>query len=446
MAAPNTTASRGIRKGAPDKTVAKGCTTIEERPEYAPLPNPHARHYLKEKAKFSLKAPNTTVKLLGDKQVHVSLYQLTCTILIRLEEEGADWMWPYKAEVSYDMSHEVPKPFLSTTRKSEGPNRRHSTNPFPPGYVKGFLRRPDVTIVRNPLDRWAGRATVDHDGAPHVDNLERVVELKFPGDTFGRAQREAYEWIAGGRHRLSVLDVYKCEDDEEDDEDDGNRQPPSGSPTTIPHMPPIVLPPPGPDEVPVPVPGQPLPLPQPKPQPGRPIRPAGNGARRISAPVYSTSPRSDEAWYQRLGREISELNDSIARAVSQLSDELKAKLYAVVPWLKDAGRWVHDAAGEAWSWVDVQGKQVVRWTREQLQTAMEEFRRECDLTWEQLKQVDWGQVLLDVGSMVGVVLMVAGAVVVCIVAVKLLAPVMAFIALVAAGFGAMLTVGRLANA
>ena len=36
--------------------------------------------------------------------------------------------------------------------------------------------------------------------------------------------------------------------------------------------------------------------------------------------------------------------------------------------------------------------------------------------------------------------------VVCIVAVKLLAPVMAFIALVAAGFGAMLTVGRLANA
>ena len=57
MAAPNTTASRGIRKGVPDKTVAKGCTTIEERPEYAPLPNPHARHYLKEKAKFSLKAP-----------------------------------------------------------------------------------------------------------------------------------------------------------------------------------------------------------------------------------------------------------------------------------------------------------------------------------------------------------------------------------------------------
>ena len=116
-----------------------------------------------------------------------------------------------------------------------------------------------------------------------------------------------------------------------------------------------------------------------------------------------------------------------------------------MPWLQAAGRWVYDKAGEAWSWVNEQGEQVVRWTREQLQVAMEEFRRECDLTWEQLKQVDWGQMLMDAGSMVGVVLMVAGAVVVCIIAVKLLAPLMAFIALVAAGFGAMLTIGRLAS-
>jgi hypothetical protein len=35
------------------------------------------------------------------------------------------------------------------------------------------------------MDRWPGRGVIDREGGPHVDNLLRLVEIKFPGDDWG---------------------------------------------------------------------------------------------------------------------------------------------------------------------------------------------------------------------------------------------------------------------
>lgn len=431
---------------------ASTCTTLEENPQFAPLPNPETKNYLAEKAKFALKAPNKTVRLFKGKSINVSLYQITMTGLIRVDELAFDFRWFYKAEVSFDMTTNPPTPFLSTTDNKgksgpKNPGRRHTLNPFPPGFTPGFLRRPDVIIVTNMADRWPGRAGVDHDGAPHPDNLQRVVEIKFPGDNLDRDQAQAYTRIAGGIERFSVCDVNDCEDDKDDDG--------GGSGTRIPN--PILLPPPiprddtGTGSAPAPVPVGPRPRPRPKPQPdGLPpgVLPEPNGARRIPAPVYSPVPVSEPAWYERLGQEAQEIADAIARSFSQLSAELRAKLAKVMPWLAEQGRWIMEKANDAWVWVNEKGEQVARWTKEQLVAAWKEIRRQTDLTWEQLKQIDWGQVLIDIGkAVVIVVAVVAAAAVAYIVAVlliELLAALVAIIGVAAAGFAAVLGAAFLA--
>ena len=221
---------------------AGACTTLEERPEYAPLPSPNNRYYLAEKAKFALKWPKPAVRLVRGVLSNVSLYQVTMTAEIRLDEWLHDFRWFYKAEVSFDMTKNPPMPFLSTTQGTfknnpsipPDPRRRHTTNPFPPGSTPGLLRRPDVIIVTNMFDRWPGRAGTDQDGAMHGDNLQRVVEVKFPDDELSEGQRDAYEQIAGGINRFSVCDINDC---------DGEREKrTSGNESKAPN--PVLLPPP----------------------------------------------------------------------------------------------------------------------------------------------------------------------------------------------------------
>jgi hypothetical protein len=425
------------------------CTTLEEQPQFAPLPNPESRNYLAEKAKFALKTPNKTVKLFKGKTTNVSLYQITMTGLIRVDEWRFDFRWFYKAEVSFDMTKNPPMPFLSTSLNKgkagpPDPGRRHTLNPFPPGHTPGFLRRPDVIIVTDMATRWPGRAGVDQDGVPHGDNLQRVVEIKFPGDELGRDQRVAYETIAGGVDRFSVCDVNKCEDD--DDDGDG-----SGGGNRV--RPPVFVPPPiprndtGAGGAPVPV----APGARPKPKPGglAPVpEPQPNGAQRIPAPVYGPTPVSDPAWYERLGHEAQEIADAIARAFSQLSAELRAKIAKLIPWLAEQGHWVMEKANEAWVWVNEKGEHIARWTKEQLVAAWKEICRQTDLVWEQLKEIDWGQVLIDIGKAVVIVIAViaAGVVayIVAVLLVELLAALIAIIGISAAGFAALLGAAFLA--
>ncbi len=61
------------------------------------------------------------------------------------------------------------------------------------------LRRPDV-VVRRP----------GANGGLSGDVIQKVWEMKFPGDSYGPGQRKAYVDIAGGEKRFDDLDEDKC--------------------------------------------------------------------------------------------------------------------------------------------------------------------------------------------------------------------------------------------
>ena len=264
-----------------------------------------------------------------------------------------------------------------------------------------------MIIVKDLLDRWPGRAGPDQDGVMHGDNLQRVVEVKFPDDSLGEEQRNAYIDIAGSINRFSVCDVNDC---------DGEREKrTSGNGSRVPN--PVLLPPPlsrndpGAGGAPVPA------APEPKPKPGLAPAPSPNGAYRVPAPIYSPVPTQEPAWYEHLGTEAAELTDAIARAFSQLSAELRAKLSEVMPWIAQNGKWVKEQAHEAWVWVNDKGERVARWSKEQLTAAWEDIARETDLRWEQIKSTKWGQILVYAENVVAVVLLVVAVTVAAYVAV-----------------------------
>lgn len=375
------------------------CTTLEERKDYAQIPPMH-KGYVTEKVEYALRFPKvTTVRRKDGSTIQAFLQQIVVSGAIRADEFLANFYWYYKAEVSFDMSHILPRPFLSSGNKQEGPNRRHSLNPFPPGFVKGFLRRPDIILVENAQVRWPGLATTDHEGKSHADNLCRVVELKFPGDELYRDQRDDYIRIAGGsRDRLVIADVSDCDGDLKKAKD-AVRQP------TV------------------------QPVLSPKPE-------------RERAPIRSVKPIAEPAFYEqwlkqvkdeagRLGKEVDSLVDEVQRGISQLSAEGQAWLRQKAPWLFEAGRWVQDAATGTWTWVNAKGQAAMRWTREKMMDAWKELQRQTDLAWEQLKQIDWGQLLINVVAGIAVVALVVAGVIVVVALSEVLVP--ALLALLAIG-------------
>lgn len=426
------------------------CSVLEERPEYAPLPNPESRRYLTTKAEYALRFPRKAFRSSeGFEPTQVSLYQITMTGMIILEEVAANYFWPYKAEVSYDMTTVPPKPFLSTSGNTKtknpdesnisedkpsapvmlfpeilgnvttgtlDPNRRHSHNPFPKGLVKGFLRRPDVTLVFNPTLRWPGLAGPDHEGIMHPDNITRIIEVKFPGDSLSPTQEKAYQKIAGDERRFTVLDVVECEPEK--------KKEPVKTPVIVP-------------------------VPQNKMD------------RRLQpVPVYSPQPMSDPAWYEEwaksLEQHVHSLIDELQRGFHQLSEAAQKWLSEIAPWVAGAGKWVQETAHGAWVWIDEQGRQLARWTEEQLRAAWAKISEFCDLAWETIKAIDWAQVLLTVGKVVAVVV-VAVVVVVGVIALEtiaipaeLLAGLLAILALAvragAAAMGAILAPAALSAA
>lgn len=121
----------------------------------------------------------------------------------------------FKPEVSYNMRTNPPTPLMENTLFG---NPTTESIPWTPGgighiqnrigqdgtpYQTGDARRPDVIIVRDP------------ESPPIQANISRVVEFKFPGDTFGEAQQENYQRI-GGMPALELnVDECDCASDEE---------------------------------------------------------------------------------------------------------------------------------------------------------------------------------------------------------------------------------------
>lgn len=124
------------------------------------------------------------------------LRQLCVSQILQNIDQQVGYLSHVKAEVSYDMTQSPPRPIMSNAHPLRPSGmwgvmwymRRHNLVPG-----RGQVRRPDVVITRSP------------GLVPEQGNLTRVIEIKFPGDTLSRAQRRAYETIAGNPSNFRVL-------------------------------------------------------------------------------------------------------------------------------------------------------------------------------------------------------------------------------------------------
>ncbi|RAS38921.1 VRR-NUC domain-containing protein [Paraburkholderia bryophila] len=394
------------------------CTTVnEDRKTYAELP-PDTKGYLQEKIEYSLKAPDIINVRLPDGSNTISmLKQIVMTAAIHIDEKLADFRWQYKAEVSFDMYPEfiskgakAPIPFLSADIE-DGPGRRHSQNPFPKEKVPGYLRRPDVIIVKRPADRWPGRSSVDHQGNPHVDNSLRLVEVKFPGDSWGSGQEEAYRKIAGApgeyTRRMTVIDVSDCHGDLEKARQRALAMSPEQREAELRQK---------------------------------------RRERQLRAPIRSHEPIPEPAWYEawiRRAEDAGEVTvaavwDALNAGADCLSAEMHAWLQQHAPWALTAGQWAVDKSNATWRWVDEKGHEIDRYTAAQLKAGWEAIARSTDMTWDLLKQINWTQIGTSfIKGLVAVVAIVAGVVVVIVLAEVLLAILLALAAIVATASGAV---------
>lgn len=393
------------------ETVAT-CTTVkEDRKTYAELP-PGTKGYLQEKIEYALKAPDiVNIKLPDGSHTISMLKQIVMTAAIRIDETLHDFRWQYKSEVSFDMwpdftsrGTEAPIPFLSTATE-DGSGRRHSLNPFPKGFRPGLLRRPDVIVVRNSADRWSGRSRIDHYGNAHVDNSLRLVEVKFPGDAWGSGQERAYQKISGApgeyKYRMTVIDVSDCNGDLEKARQQTLAISPDERQAELRYK---------------------------------------RRERQLRAPIRTIEPIPEPAWYEAWIRTAEEAGEATVAAVwdavntgaHYLSTEMEAWLQQHASWALTTGKWVADKATATWQWVDESGREIFRYTTAQLKAGWDAIVRTTDMIWELMKQINWSQIGTSIiKGLVFVAAVVAGTVIVIVLAETLIAVLLAIAAIVA---------------
>ncbi|WP_371765091.1 VRR-NUC domain-containing protein [Massilia sp.] len=115
---------------------------------------------------------------------------------------------PYKAEYTYDMTKRPPEPFLDKEVQTKGRDLwpgwtktlwpKDPARPQPYKAGRGYTRRPDVVIVKDPTK------------PPIQDNIKQVVEMKFPGDPYRPRQKESYSIIAGDASKLVSMELKEC--------------------------------------------------------------------------------------------------------------------------------------------------------------------------------------------------------------------------------------------
>lgn len=372
------TPTADIPTGTNNKAWDCATTGIEMTEKQSRLPTPDNRQYLHIKVEYAMRFPRLSTEIRRNgKSYQMSLKQVMMSGLIRVDEIARNYQWWYKAEVPFDMRTTPPRPFLSSTLLKEGPGRRHTTNPFPvPG--SGIYRRPDVIIVKNKYDRWPGLAGPDTESQMHVDNLERLVEVKFPGDDLKYDQYDEYMKIVGrNRKRMTILEIHDCRTEEQQWSDQVVNVTMKAWKTSGAKYWPLFLYPP---------------IFTPRP-PASPI------------------PARVEPWTYA-GKAVADLSEGVINNVAAgwnaLSKEMQRDLNQVAGWLNDSGEWVYYQGSQAWHWVSRTGRAAATWTDEQLRAAWSAIQKATDMTLAMLKQVDWIQVLTTVAKTVGVVLVAVG--------------------------------------
>jgi type VI secretion system secreted protein VgrG len=136
-----------------------------------------------------------------------------------------------KAEVPYDMSKRPPAPIMSRNE----PKRPTRGKP-------GGSKIPDIVIVKDPTK------------PPTRDNIERIIEMKFPNDKRPPDQMKQYRKIGGNNVRVEEMTLDDCNCGEK------KERPPLGVPVPSPspqkQQPPLIGPIPLPPTLPpVPTPG-----------------------------------------------------------------------------------------------------------------------------------------------------------------------------------------------
>ncbi|MEG1124802.1 MAG: VRR-NUC domain-containing protein, partial [Citrobacter sp.] len=304
------------------------CTTtgIEMTEKQSRLPTPDNRQYLHIKVEYAMRFPRLSAEIRRNgKSYQMSLKQLMMSGLIRVDEIARNYQWWYKAEVPFDMRTTPPRPFLSSTLLKEGPGRRHTTNPFPvPG--SGIYRRPDVIIVKNKYDRWPGLAGPDTESQMHVDNLERLVEVKFPGDDLKDDQYEEYMLIVGNdRKRMTILEIHDCRTEEQQWSDQVVNVTMKAWKTSGAKYWPLFLYPP----------------------------------IFTPRPPASPTPAKIEPWAYA-GKAVADLSEGVINNVAAgwnaLSKEMQRDLNQAAGWLNDSGEWVYYQGSQAWQWVSRTGR------------------------------------------------------------------------------------------
>jgi len=150
------------------------------------------------------------------------LKQRCVTKRIQLDEEVIGRLaWRYKAEVGYYMSKPV-RPIMS----KDQPNR---PSRFPIGRAagdglmlrdlegkmqKGMLRIPDVTILKitgAEIELMRASGKIDWSRfMPVPQNIDTILEIKFPGDKLSEGQIRDYPKIAGA-DKFRILESGDCD-------------------------------------------------------------------------------------------------------------------------------------------------------------------------------------------------------------------------------------------
>lgn len=203
-------------------------TRVKNDPKYAVVDEPD-KGYIWVKCDFVLKyMKGINIPLPSEDKHEFRSFQAAFHLLIKLDQEHADYRWHYKSEVTFsvpdpDFRKKNPIPAIPHLTKdrakgrdsSKGYNRRHTNGwnsqlVYQDGVVpKAHRRRPDLIVVENSERRWPGGevsakySVYNHD---YADNIKRVVEMKFPNDSLSEEQEKDYQYIAG-EGRFSVLHI-----------------------------------------------------------------------------------------------------------------------------------------------------------------------------------------------------------------------------------------------